>query len=81
MTESKHPDFDLFLVTKEPNEHTGKRIYNKVGAAWNMWDGEAISVKLNPGVVIDWRMMENFFLTLKEPYRPENRPDDDDVPF
>jgi len=56
------PDYRLVVGSKEKDDN-GRRRYNEVGAAWSRADG-GIGIILNPGVVLDWRMCDQFYLSL-----------------
>jgi hypothetical protein len=61
------PDFNLVLTTRD-----GDRKYSHVGVAWQS-EGEkkGIHIQLNPGIVLDWRMMDDYYLSLYPKIRPE----------
>ncbi len=55
----KGPDYRVTVASKESdNRKTGK-----VGAAWKNEHG-GISIQLDPGAVLDWRMCETHYITL-----------------
>lgn len=58
------PDVEVYLVTKKP-ESNGKRKYAKIGAGWKVFDDGTISITLNPGTFLDWRMNDDYYITLK----------------
>jgi len=55
----KKPDFELMLASKDDNP---KR-YSGVGKGWALGSG-GVSIQLNPGVVLDWRMNDDFWINL-----------------
>lgn len=59
------PDFDLCIKT--PSGRT-----NVVGGVWKRSDG-GFRLKLSPGVVLDWKSVEDCFITAfpREKRRPE----------
>jgi len=71
------PDYDVFVVTKDKGEN-GKRKYSKVGVAWNIFDKEGVSITLDPGTVLDWRMMGEFYINIipKKGYDHKTRTED-----
>lgn len=63
------PDFEVYLVTKQPPAGHESRVYTKIGVGWHIFDGEATNIVLNPGTVVDWRMCQDFFITIKPRWR------------
>lgn len=55
---SFRPDYKIRVTPK-----SDKKNYSVVGAAWLTETG-MISVKLNPGTVLDWRMNAEYFISL-----------------
>jgi len=87
------PDVEIYLVTKKL-ESNGKRKYAKIGAGWKVFDDGTISITLNPGTFLDWRMNDDYYITLKpinntrntreQPDHTEKQPEpfyEDDIPF
>ena len=66
---SNRPDWKLKMTSKDPSVTT----YSDVGAGWTNSKG-GISIKLDAGVVLNWRDYEDYYLTLW----PQ---DDDKIPF
>lgn len=60
--DNKLPEHTVFLVTRDLNS-LGKRVYTKVGVGWDAFDG-VLSIKLNPGVVLDWKITEDFYINV-----------------
>ena len=56
------PGYRLVVGSREKDDN-GRRRHNVVGAAWSRADG-SIGIILNPGVVLDWRMCDQFYLSL-----------------
>ena len=90
----RRPDVEVFLVTKNRGED-GKRKYAQIGAGWRMFDDGTINIILNPGTFLDWRMNEDYYISIRpayssnhtQPTNPEPKPsvqvipNDDDIPF
>ena len=76
----RRPDHEVFLVTKQPPVGSDTRVYTKVGVAWSIFDGAALNVVLNPGTVLDWRLCEDFYITIKPPVEPPPHRDEDGPP-
>jgi len=58
------PDFELMLVSKDRNAG-GKRSYTRVGAGWSQFGDGTVSVRLNPGTILDHQLMKEFYLNLR----------------
>lgn len=76
---SKKPNRTVYLV------HKDTKVYTKVGVGWESVEGR-LSLILNPGVVIDWRMCEDYYINVNDnDYQQSNskvgNPDTDDIPF
>ena len=56
------PDFHICVGKK--NQQQQKIRYHRVGAAWIVVGSGNISVKLDDGVVLDWRMCETHLILL-----------------
>lgn len=84
---AKKPTLFLWITEKANTKNR-----TRAGAAWESEYG-GYTIKLNPGIVIDARLAETCYLTLKAPMTEEERadwlagkgvgskPEDDDVPI
>lgn len=91
----RKPDVEVYLVSKQLGGD-GKRKYAQIGAGWRVFEDGTLNLKLNPGTFLDWRMDQDYYITVK-PYSnktykkdpnsqhntpPDVRPEiDDDIPF
>lgn len=60
----KLPDFDIMLRLVDDSKYTQR--YTKVGAAWWNRDRTGITMRLNPGTVIDRALLSEFTFGLFE---------------
>jgi len=83
MAKGKRPDFKIVATKREENAE-GKRHFAQVGVAWQSPNGKrGITLTLNPGTVLDWRMTREFYVTLF-PFDDEHESDikgSDEIPF
>lgn len=68
---SSRPTHEVFLVTKEAQQG-GKRKHTKIGACWPIFNGASLSLTLNTGTVLDWRLQEDHYINI----RPAHECDD-----
>lgn len=74
------PNRTVFLVNKKT------KIYTRIGVGWETLEGK-LSIVLNPGIVLDWRMCESFYININEdsllPTQDSKLgdPDMDNIPF
>ena len=73
MAANRPPDFTMSIARKTQNEERGPFV--RVGVAWANPTG-SISIKLNAGVVLDWRMCDEFgmYLFPNDPARAPQKP-------
>lgn len=63
---SNQPTHNIVLIRKDPEGKPGKKNTNPgvpVGVAWQN-NNDSYMIRLNDGVVLDWRMMETHTLHL-----------------
>lgn len=67
--EPQKPDFYLKVTERQPRGYEGNTRRGTIGAAW--WKegpyGRFLSIQLNPGVVLDWRMNNEYHISLFPP--------------
>lgn len=67
----QRPTHTLSMVPKGDRSKKGR--WSPIGVGWLSTNGNAISLKLNPGVSISWRDLEthDIYLFVKEPREEE----------
>lgn len=60
----KNPNVEVYLVSKGRNS-AGKRTYTKIGVGWNMFDDGTVNLHLQPGTVLDWKITDDYYITIK----------------
>ena len=53
----------VVAVTK--NKKQNARNYSELGVGWKMFDDGTINITLHPGVCIDWRMCDDYYISIK----------------
>lgn len=75
------PNFSLVIQRKAPDPKPGHKNPNpfiQVGAAW-LNDNGSITLRINDGVVLDWRMAETHHIRLFKSTKTKNEDTGDDV--
>jgi hypothetical protein len=61
------PTHKILLVSHDDKKGDSRQ-YSQVGVGWVLGqpgEGQTISLTLNPGVVLDWRIHERFYINVK----------------
>ena len=67
------PTHIVYLVHKQT------KIYTKVGVGWDHLGNGKVSIALDPGSVLDWRINEDFYINVSR--RTEVEHDVNNTPF
>lgn len=65
------PDFNLCIARKGGQEDGRPSFFQRVGAGWRNRSGRGYSIKLDDGVVLDWRMMDSHSVYLFPNFKEE----------